>query len=190
TRAPRAQPSRRRTADPPLELGLAGVERIAEGGVPRELISRDRVQFEQPAHECPRLLAREVSALDQSNRMRKIRERQATSKTRTVRALGGVGRRDQIARSTAAQAPATAEFVRLRHGAETKRTRGLAIWHSRRGVEPEGTERVRDSGRDATHRRRLTRRAVAAATARRCARSRPSLLPRRRTASSRRAPRP
>jgi hypothetical protein len=52
--------------------------------------------------------------------MRKIRERQTTSKTRTVRALGSVGRRDQLPCSTAAQAPATAELLRLRHGTETR----------------------------------------------------------------------
>ncbi len=120
TRAARAEPSRRRRADPPLELGLAGIEGIAEGGVPRKLISRDRVQLEQSSHERSRLLAREVSSLDQSNRVRKIRERQTACKTWTVRALGGVGRGDQLPRSTAAQAPATAEFIRLRHGTETR----------------------------------------------------------------------
>ena len=46
-RAPRAQPAGGRAADAPLELGLAGVEGVAERRVPRELVPGDRVQLEQ-----------------------------------------------------------------------------------------------------------------------------------------------
>ena len=79
---PRAQPSRRRIADAPLELGLARIEGVAERWVPRELVAGDRVQLEQPAHECPRVVAGQVAALDQGDCMRKIRERQAAYASR------------------------------------------------------------------------------------------------------------
>ena len=45
----RAQPSRCGAADATLELGLAGIERIAKRRIPRELLPRDRLQLEQPA---------------------------------------------------------------------------------------------------------------------------------------------
>jgi len=59
-RPPGAQPAGGRPPDAPLELGLAGVEGVAEGRVPRELVARDRVQLEQPPQERPRVVAREV----------------------------------------------------------------------------------------------------------------------------------
>src|SRR6188508_3660770 len=61
----RTQPAGGRPSDPPLELGLACVERVTERGVPRELVAGDRVQLEQASQERPRVLAREVAALDE-----------------------------------------------------------------------------------------------------------------------------
>ena len=118
---PRAQPSRRRIANPPLELGLARVESVAERRVPRELVAGNRVQLEQPSHECLRVVAGQVAALDQGDCMRKIRERQAAGEPRAVCALGGVGSRHELACSTASQPPASAELLRLRQ------TRRLAV---------------------------------------------------------------
>jgi hypothetical protein len=116
----RAQPASCRTADAPLELGFARIESVAERRVPRELIAGDRVQLEQPANECPRIVAGEVAALDQGDCMGKIRERQAVRKARAVSALSGVGSSHQLACSTAAQPPAPAQLVGLRHDTETR----------------------------------------------------------------------
>src|SRR5688500_14160305 len=60
-----AQPTGGRPPDAPLELGLACVERVAERRVPRELAAWNRVELEQPTHERPRLLARQVAPLDE-----------------------------------------------------------------------------------------------------------------------------
>ena len=119
-RAARAQPSRRRSAHPPLELGLARVEGVAERRIPRELVAGNRVQLEQPAHECARVLACEVATLDQGDRMRQIREREPAREPRAMSALGGVRGSHQLACGTAPQPPAPAELLRLRHHAETR----------------------------------------------------------------------
>ena len=114
-RAARTQPTGGRPADATLELGLAGVEGIAERGVPRKLLSRDRVQLEQPPHQRPRIVAGEIASLDQRDRVREVGERQATSKARAVRALGGIRGRDQLAGGPTPQATAPAELLCLRH---------------------------------------------------------------------------
>ena len=56
--AARAQPAGGGTADTPLELGLARVERIAERGIPRELVAGNLVQLEQAAHERTSVVTR------------------------------------------------------------------------------------------------------------------------------------
>jgi hypothetical protein len=116
---PRAQPSRRRGAHAPLELGLARIEGVTERRVPRELVAGNRVQLEQPSHECPRFFAGQVAALDQGDSMREIRQRQAAGEPRAMCALGGVGSGHELACSTAPQPPASAELPRLRHHTET-----------------------------------------------------------------------
>ena len=113
-RTARAQPAGGRAADAPLELGLARVERVAERRIPRELVAGDRVQLEQPAQERLRVLAREVAALDERDRVREVGERQAAREPRAVRALGRVRRRHELARSTAAQPAAPPQLLRLR----------------------------------------------------------------------------
>ena len=50
--------------------------------------------------------------------MRKIREGESAGEPWAVRALGGVGGRHELARSTAPQPPASAELLRLRHDTE------------------------------------------------------------------------
>ena len=70
------------------------------------------MQLEQPAQERPRVVAGEVAALDERDRVREIGERQAVREPRPVRALGGVGRRHQLAGGAAAQPPAAAELRR------------------------------------------------------------------------------
>ena len=78
------------------------------------------MQLEQPAQERPRVVAGEVAALDESDGMREVGEREPAREPRAVRALGGVGGRHQLACSTAPQPPAPAELLRLRHHAETR----------------------------------------------------------------------
>ncbi len=119
-RAARAQPAGGRTADAPLQLGLARVEGIAERRIPRELLTGDLVQLEQPAHERPRIVAREVSALDERDRVREIRERQAPSEPRSVCALGRVSSGDQLTGGATAQPPAPPELSCLCHQTETR----------------------------------------------------------------------
>ena len=68
------------------------------------------MQLEQPSHECPRVVAGQVAALDQGDSMRKIRERHAAGEPRAMCALGGVGGRHELACSTAPQPPASAEL--------------------------------------------------------------------------------
>ena len=58
--APRAagtQPAGGGPPDAPLELGLPGVECVAERRVPRKLVAGYRVQLEEPAQERPRVAA-------------------------------------------------------------------------------------------------------------------------------------
>ena len=104
-RPARAQPAGGRAADAALELGLAGVERVAERRVPRELVAGDRVQLEQPAQERLRVVAGEVAALDERDRVREVGERQPAREPRAVGALGGVRRGDELARGIAAEPP-------------------------------------------------------------------------------------
>ena len=89
-RASCAQPAGGRAADAPLELRLARVERVAERRVPGKLVAGDRVQLEQAAQERLRVLAREVAALDERDRVREIGEREPAREPRPVRALGRV----------------------------------------------------------------------------------------------------
>ena len=90
------------------------------GGIPRELVARDRVQLEQPAQERLRVVAREVAALDERDRVREVGERQPACEARAVRALGGVRGRDELVRSAAAQPPATPQLLGSGHTAEPR----------------------------------------------------------------------
>ena len=119
-RPARAQPAGGRAADAPLELGLARVEGVAERGIPRELLAGDRVQLEQPAQERLRVVAGEVAALDERDRVREVGERQPAREPRAVRALGRVGGGDELARSAAAQPPAAPELLLCFHDLEPR----------------------------------------------------------------------
>ena len=114
-RAAGAQPPRGRSSDTSLELGLAGVERVAEGRVPRELVAGDRVELEQAAQERLRVLAAEVAALDERDRMREIGERQPAREPRPVRALSRVGRCHELARSAAPETATPPQLLGLGH---------------------------------------------------------------------------
>ena len=105
----RAQPSRRRIAHPPLELGLARIEGVAERRIPRELVAGDRVQLEQASHECARVVAGQVAALDQGDCVREIRERQAAGEPR---AMLRSRRRRRRPRARLRHRPATARLGR------------------------------------------------------------------------------
>ena len=96
-------------------------------GIPGELLAGDRVQLEQPAQQRPRVVAREVAALDERDRVREVGQREAAREPRAVRALGGVRRGDELLRGAAAQPPAAPQLLRLRHDAQTI------------GLAPEGT---------------------------------------------------
>ncbi len=114
-RPARAQPARGRAADAPLQLGLAGVEGVAERGIPGELVAGDRVQLEQAAEERLRVVAGEVAALDERDRVREVGEREPAREPGPVRALGRVGGRDELPRGPAAQASAPPQFLALAH---------------------------------------------------------------------------
>src|SRR5262249_35113831 len=114
-RSTRAQPAGGRTADATLQLGLTRVERIAERRIPRELVSRDRMQLEQTAQERPSVVARQVAALDQRNRVGEVGQRQPGREPGAVRALRGVRGDDQPPRGVAAEPPATSQFLRLHY---------------------------------------------------------------------------
>jgi hypothetical protein len=118
-RASGAEPARGRPADAPLELGLARVEGITDRGIPRELVAGDRVELEQSAQERLRVVARKVAALDQSDRVREIGERQPVREARPVGALHRERGGDELARSSPAQAPATPQLLPSTHAAET-----------------------------------------------------------------------
>ena len=126
-RPARAQPAGRRAADAPLQLRLARVEGVAERRIPRELVARDRVQLEQPAQERPCVVAGQVAALDERDRVRQIGEREPVREPRAVRALGGVRSRDQLAGRTAPQPPAAAQLLGLRHSAEPRELGGTGL---------------------------------------------------------------
>ena len=110
-RPARAQPAGGGAADAPLELRLAGVEGVAKRGIPRELLTRDRVQLEQSSQKRASVVTREVTALDQRNRVREVSQRQATRESRPVRALRGVRRGHQLTRCAAAQPPTTPQLL-------------------------------------------------------------------------------
>ena len=119
SRASGTEPARGRLADAPLQLGLARVEGITDRGIPRELVAGDRVELEQSAQERLRVVARKVAALDQSDRVREIGERQPVREARSVGALRRERGGDELARSSPAQAPATPQLLRSTHAAET-----------------------------------------------------------------------
>src|SRR5439155_8165766 len=156
-----AQPTGGRSSDAPLELRLACVERVAERGVPRELVAGDRVQLEQPAQQRPCVIARQVAALDECDAMCEICQRQAAGETRTVSALRRIGSRHELARSAAAQTTTPPQLLCFCHEMET---RGPRVRH--RSVSP----------------------AVTGARAARLAGAR-RLFPRTREAANRRTPR-
>ena len=118
-RASRAEPACGRTADAPLELGLARVERITERGIPRELVARDLVELEQSTQKRLRVVALEVAALDERDRVREVGEGQPLCETRPVRALGRERAGDELVRRSPAQASATPQFLRSSHPAAT-----------------------------------------------------------------------
>jgi hypothetical protein len=74
------------------------------------------VELEQSAQKRLRVVARKVAALDQSDRVREIGERQPVREARSLGALRGG---DEFARSSPAQAPATPQLIRSTHAAET-----------------------------------------------------------------------
>jgi hypothetical protein len=65
------------------------------------------VELEQSAQECLRIVALEVAALDERDRMREVGEGQPVCETRPVRALRCECAGDELVRSSPAQAPAT-----------------------------------------------------------------------------------
>ena len=122
-RAPCTQPAGGGAADTPLQLGLARVEGIAEGGIPRKVCAGDLVQLEQPAQQRLRIVAGQVAALDERDRMREVGEREAVRQARPVGALGRERGSDELARSSPAQAPAAPQLLGSAHAAETTRSR-------------------------------------------------------------------
>ena len=134
-RPARAQPAGRRPADAPLELRLARVERVAERRIPRELVTGDRVQLEQPAQERSSVVTGQVTALDQRDGVRQIGEREPVREPRPMRALGGVRRRHQLAGRAAPQPSAAAKLLgRLRHRAEPRELGGAPFRLGRLGT--------------------------------------------------------
>jgi hypothetical protein len=61
------------------------------------------VELEQPAQERARVLAGEVAALDERDRVREVGERQPAREPRSVCALGGERRGHELARGGAAR---------------------------------------------------------------------------------------
>ena len=98
-----AQPARCRTAHAPLQLRFARIERVPDRWIPRKLVAGDRVQLEQPAQKRPRVVAGQVAALDERDRVRQIGEREPVREPRAMRALGGVRSRDHLAGRAASQ---------------------------------------------------------------------------------------
>ena len=119
SRAARAQPAGCRPAHAPLELGLACVERVAERGVPRELVAGDRVQLEQAPEKRRSILGCDVTAFDERDGVREVCERQPAGKTRAVGALGRIGRGDELGRGATAQPSAPAQLLGSRHDRDT-----------------------------------------------------------------------
>ena len=110
-----AEPARGGAADAPPELGLARVEGIADRGIPRELVAGDRVQLEQSAQERLRVVARQVAALDERDRVREVGERQPAREARPVGALRRERGGDELARSGPAQPPAAPQLLGSTH---------------------------------------------------------------------------
>ena len=77
------------------------------------------MELEQSAQKRLRVVARKVAALDQSDRVREIGERQPVREARSVGALRRERGGDELARSSPAQAPATPQLLRSTHAAET-----------------------------------------------------------------------
>src|SRR6185437_11559512 len=97
-------------ADPSLELGLARVERVAERGIPRKRVPGDRVQLEQPAEQRLRIVASQIAALDEDDRVRQVGEREAARQAGPVCALGREGGGYELACRASAQAPAAPQL--------------------------------------------------------------------------------
>ena len=77
------------------------------------------MQLEQPAQERPRVVAREVAALDERDGVREVRERQAAREARAVRALRRVRGRYELTRRAAPQPATPPQLLRLAHCSET-----------------------------------------------------------------------
>jgi hypothetical protein len=120
TRPARAQPAGGGTADATLELGFARVERVAECRIPGKRLPRDGVQLEQPAQKRPSVLTREVTALDERNRVREVGQREAAREPRTVRALGGIRRGHELRSRVVAEPPSASELLHRFHALESR----------------------------------------------------------------------
>jgi len=119
SRTARAQPPGGSPSHPPLELGLACVERVTERGIPRKRVARNLVELEQTPEERRSVLAGEVAAFDEGDGVREVCERQPAGETRAVGALGRVGRRDELGRGAAAQPPSPPKLLGPRHCRDT-----------------------------------------------------------------------
>ncbi len=113
-RASRRQPPGGGGPRPRAQLMLAAVECIAQRGVPREGITRDGIQLEEPGQQGPRLIPGDRPGLRQHHRVGQVRRAEAPGQPRPRLRLVAVAGVDQRIGRAAIQAPAAPEVV-LRH---------------------------------------------------------------------------
>jgi hypothetical protein len=77
------------------------------------------VELEEAPQERPRILTREIPALDERDSVCEVGERQPAGEAWPMRALRRVGRSHELAGGGAAQPPFPAKLLRARHEGET-----------------------------------------------------------------------
>ena len=124
TRTTSTQPTCGTRTDTGRQLLLAILEGIAHGRIPRKVVRRDRVQLEQATQQLPTALRIKTAALDQRNRVSKVRARERIRQRRTCSRFRAIASAHELVRRTSRQAPSHSEMT-ISHTSRVAVAQGL-----------------------------------------------------------------
>ena len=124
TRTTSTQPTCGTRTDTGRQFLLAILEGIAHGWIPRKVARRDRVKLEQATLQLGPTLRIKTAALDQRNRVSKVRARERIRQRRTCSRFRAIASAHELVRRTSRQAPSHSEMT-ISHTSRVAVAQGL-----------------------------------------------------------------